>query len=179
MSTHNLWGRFHGTEAGRSLAEAVRFAIDRCARGMLDDGDALEEGSMATPPDVRVCRGVEAIRAAARDIPGWAAREDAQWIASYNARCIEKFGNGGGNFRRLYAGFLDWARGLDAALVPAEAPGLCTRAADGWTATSDALRWGLRSPTARCAPGFARLARLRSRLPTRDSSAHQASPGAH
>ena len=66
-----------------------------------------------------------------------AEREDARWVASFNARCIEKFGNGGGNFRRLYAGFLAWARALDPKLAPEETRALATRAADGWTAISE------------------------------------------
>ena len=83
--------------------------------------------------------GVAGIRRFAEALPGWGEREDARWVASFNARCIEKFGNGGGNFRRLYAGFLAWARELDPKLAPEEAPALATRAADGWTAISERL----------------------------------------
>lgn len=137
MSTHNLWGRFHGTEVGRPLVDAARIAIDRCADHML--------GASRTPSEDRlsgsmsVTTGVAAIRRLAGDIPTWAERDDAGWVASYNARCIEKFGNGGGNFRRLYAGFLAWAHDLDAALAPADAAARTTRAADGWTALSESL----------------------------------------
>jgi hypothetical protein len=107
------------------LPEAARSAIERCANRMLDEADDA--------------RGIAGIRRLAREIPSWASREDAPWVASFNSRCIEKFGNGGGNFRRLYAGFLEWARVLDPALVPAEAPALATRAADGWTGVAEAL----------------------------------------
>ena len=70
---------------------------------------------------------------------GWHRRPDVLALASFNASCIEKFGNGGGNFRRLYAGFLEWARGIDANLVTANAPTLAVDAADGWTAASTCL----------------------------------------
>jgi hypothetical protein len=122
ISTFNLWGRFHGTEVGRSLPEAARYAIARCAERMLSDGG-----------------GVDTIRRVARELPSWAARERPAWIASFNARSIEKFGNGGGNFRRLYARFLEWARELDPTLVPEAAPALAVRAADGWTSVSEGL----------------------------------------
>lgn len=122
ISTQNLWGRFHGTEVGRSLPDATRFAIARCAERMLAPGG-----------------GIDRIRRVANDLPGWPERGEPTWIASYNARCIEKFGNGGGNFRRLYASFLGWARQLDPALVPESAEALAVRAADGWTAMSGAL----------------------------------------
>ncbi|MDH3687527.1 MAG: BtrH N-terminal domain-containing protein [Myxococcales bacterium] len=122
ISTFNLWGRFHGTEVGRNLTDATRFAIARCAERMLAPGG-----------------GVDTIRRVANDVPGWPERGEPTWIASYNARCIEKFGNGGGNFRRLYASFLGWARELDPALVPESAEALAVRAADGWTAMSGAL----------------------------------------
>jgi hypothetical protein len=87
----------------------------------------------------KVALGIAGIRRLAEALPRWGERPDARWVASFNARCIEKFGNGGGNFRRLYAGFLVWARELDPALVPADAPALATRAADCWTRISERL----------------------------------------
>ena len=136
LSTHNLWGRFHGTEVGRSVADAAKLAIRECAQRML--GRRSQEGFPA-PPGAKAALGVAGIRRFAESLPAWAARADAAWVAGFNARCIEKFGNGGGNFRRLYAGFLEWARALDARLVPADTPALATRAADGWTAISGRL----------------------------------------
>ncbi|HKJ25462.1 MAG TPA: DUF4872 domain-containing protein, partial [Myxococcota bacterium] len=138
LSTHNLWGRFHGTEVGRSLRDAARLAIAECAQRMLGRLDR-GEGAFASTGPATVTLGVAGIRRFAESLPAWAEREDATWVASFNARCIEKFGNGGGNFRRLYAGFLEWARALDPKLVPAEAPALALRAADGWTAISARL----------------------------------------
>jgi hypothetical protein len=138
ISTRNLWGRFHGTELGRSLADAARLAIRECAQHML--GRHPEGASVFAPgAGANVALGVAGIRRFAEALPAWADRPDARWTASFNARCIEKFGNGGGNFRRLYAGFLTWARALDPKLVPADAAALATRAADGWTAISERL----------------------------------------
>ena len=137
LSTRNLWGRFHATQPGRDLDAAIRIAIDRCARRMLGASD--EAGPSGSEFPGRSVTGVAGIRALAQDLPSWAEREDARWLASYNARAIEKFGNGGGNFRRLYAGFLAWARERDAALVPATAAADATRAADAWTALSETL----------------------------------------
>jgi hypothetical protein len=138
ISTRNLWGKFHGTEVGRSLPDAARLAIRECAQRMLGAGregfGGFAEGSAS-----RVALGVAGIRHFAEALPGWGEREDARQVASFNARCIEKFGNGGGNFRRLYAGFLAWARELDPKLAPEDAPALATRAADGWTAISERL----------------------------------------
>lgn len=136
LSTHNLWGRFHGTDVGRSLPDAARLAIRECAQRMLGRG---VQAGFPIPPGSKVALGVAGIRAFAESLPAWAARADAAWVAGFNARCIEKFGNGGGNFRRLYASFLAWAQALDAKLVPADAPALATRAADGWTAISERL----------------------------------------
>jgi hypothetical protein len=139
ISTHNLWGRFHGTDVGNSLEDATRSAIARCATRMLGRDSENREAKLDFGEGAGVSTGVDAIRRLARELPGWASREDAQWVASFNSRCIEKFGNGGGNFRRLYAGFLAWARDLDPKLVPEEAPALCVKAADGWTAISASL----------------------------------------
>ncbi|MFT4569443.1 MAG: hypothetical protein ACI8TX_000661 [Hyphomicrobiaceae bacterium] len=137
MSTHNLWGRFHSTKPERSLSEASRFAIDRTVRRMLSDSSA-DLGSLAGA-DTRVVTGVAGTRAFANEVRTWGEREDRAWLASYNARCIEKFGNGGGNFRRMYAGFLEWTRTMDPSLVPDGAAQLAVQAADGWTAVADIL----------------------------------------
>ena len=138
LSTFNLWGRFFGTEVGRSLPDAARLAIRECAQRML--GLRSDGSSVAAPGAVAAAApGVASIRHFAEALPRWAERDDARRLASFNARCIEKFGNGGGQFRRLYAGFLAWARGLDPGLVPAEAPLLAERAADGWTAIAACL----------------------------------------
>jgi len=142
LSTQNLWGSFHGTDVGRELVPAARAAIAECARAMLgtsEEGAATDVLQPVGPGEVESTKGVAGTRAFAEDVAGWAGRDDASWIASFNASCIEKFGNGGGNFRRLYAGFLEWARGLDSALVPDAAPGLAVEAADAWTATATAL----------------------------------------
>jgi hypothetical protein len=143
LSTQNLWGRFQDTAIGRPLRDAAERAIARCARSMLGRpepaGGSAEATAGLRTSQARVVEGVEGIRAFATDLPGLRERDDARWIASFNASCIEKFGNGGGNFRRLYAGFLTWARALDARLVPEPAPQLATHAADAWTATSNAL----------------------------------------
>jgi hypothetical protein len=138
ISTFNLWGRFHGTTMERSLPEAARWAIDLCARRMLGEEPSGIE-ARASGQGALAVTGVAGIRRLADELPGWASRDDAPWLASYNARCIEKFGNGGGNFRRLYAGFLTWARELDEGLLPEQAPELARRAGDGWTALSVTL----------------------------------------
>lgn len=138
LSTFNLWGRFHATDVGRSLPDAVRIAIRECAERMLG---RRSDGSAGSGPDgfAVVEHGVAGIRRFAQALPQWAVRDDARALASFNARCIEKFGNGGGQFRRLYAGFLAWARALAPRVVPAEAPSLMERAAEGWTAIAACL----------------------------------------
>jgi len=133
VSSENLWGSFQNTHVGTDLRTAAERAIRQCARQMLEPADLPEEQRSS------VAIGLEATRKYAAALPAVHGREDAQAIASFNASCLEKFGNGGGNFRRLYAGFLSWARELDAKLVPATAPQLATDAADAWTAASAAL----------------------------------------
>jgi hypothetical protein len=145
MSTQNLWGRFHSTQMGRSVEEACRFAIDRCSRRMLGTSEA-NLGDLQMGAETKATSGVAGIRRLSREIPGWAERDDAAWIASYNSRCVEKFGNGGGNFRRMYGRFLEWARGLDTSLAPADTPLLASRAADGWTTLSVTLAAAAKDP---------------------------------
>lgn len=133
MSTQNLWGRFHDTAVGSDLRDAAAGALRQCALGMLSPpkiSDAQQSMGLL---------GMDATRAFAESMPEIAKRPDACAIASFNASCLEKFGNGGGNFRRLYADFLFWARTLDPKLVHESAPALAVEAADSWTAASTSL----------------------------------------
>ncbi|MCG8590329.1 MAG: BtrH N-terminal domain-containing protein [Proteobacteria bacterium] len=134
MSTQNLWGRFGDGAVQNDLIAACRHAIGLCARRMLG-----EEKSGDFDGASSAVSGVDGIRALAAAIPTWRESDDASSLARYNASCIEKFGNGGGNFRRLYAGFLTWARERDATRVPADAASLAWQAADAWTGLSQRL----------------------------------------
>ena len=133
MSDRNRWGRFHDTDVGNDLRTAAETAIRACAASMLGESES------SSFPGAKL--GVEGTRAYGDALPSVAALANAEATASFNAPLLEKFGNGGGNFRRLYAGFLAWARALDEKLVPESAPALCVAAADEWTAAStDILR---------------------------------------
>lgn len=135
ISTQNLWGRFDGQGEIEDLRAASRVAIAKCAKRMIGEEKHSTFGSDADSAlsGEGPVHGVAAIRDLAKEIPSWADGEAGRGLASYNASAIEKFGNGGGNFRRLYAGFLSWAREQDPEAVPAEAADLSTQAADGWT----------------------------------------------
>ena len=141
MSDQNRWGRFHDTNVGNALRDAAESAIRQCAQDMLDPSETESAARAAG-----AVLGIGANRAYAEALPTLADHDDALAIASFNAPCIEKFGNGGGNFRRLYAGFLEWARDLDPKLVPAGAPARCTESADAWTAASAALFLATEAP---------------------------------
>ncbi len=131
------------------LTTACRIAVGTCARRML--GEESPQPSVLTGSGAsRATSGIAGIERLAEELPGWGERDDAVELASFNASCIEKFGNGGGNFRRLYAGFLRWAHELDPERVPAEAADLAVGSADKWTALAHMLwassegadRWG-------------------------------------
>lgn len=138
MSTRNLWGKFHSTKPTRTLTEAAKVAIERSVSRMIGDKGS-DFGALSTGSETNVVSGVAGTMAFAEQLAEWQGREDAKWLASYNSRCIEKFGNGGGNFRRMYAAFLGWAHDLDQDLVPADAIETCIDAADTWTTLAATL----------------------------------------
>jgi hypothetical protein len=141
ISTYNMWGRFRGREVKNDLTAAGRIAVGRCARRMLGEASEREAaGSFAS--ESQATSGIAGIERFARELPGWGERPDALELASFNGSCIEKFGNGGGNFRRLYAGFLDWLHKRDPQSVPAGAAALTRVAADHWTALANTL-WSI------------------------------------
>jgi hypothetical protein len=63
----------------------------------------------------------------------------AKEIARYASACIESFGTGGGNFRHMYARFLDRGRQLVPNVVDAGAPELAAASSKLWTALSAQL----------------------------------------
>jgi hypothetical protein len=140
FSTYNLWGRFEDTAIRHSLEEACARAIDKAARRML--GRAAAEEPALPDPAMRVTQGLAALEVFAKRLEDWPDREDCEGLASYNSQCLEKWGNGGGNFRNLYAAFLREARELAPDLVDAEAPLLAGLASQQWTILSSNL-WEL------------------------------------
>jgi hypothetical protein len=140
FSTYNLWGKFENTAVGRSLEEACARAIDRAARRMLGRADA--ERPALPDPAMRVSQGLAGLEAFAKQLEDWPDRDDCEGLASYTSQCLEKWGNGGGNFRNLYAAFLGEVREFAPTLVDAEAPLLASRASQQWTVLSSHL-WEL------------------------------------
>ncbi len=107
-----------GSELG-DLAGAIPAAIARAAAEMLE-------------PSFGGYQGIPALRRLADELSGWPdATDDWQWCARFNYQVIERRGTGGGNFRRMYARFLEEAERPEAALAEA--------CAERWTELADAL----------------------------------------
>jgi Butirosin biosynthesis protein H, N-terminal/Domain of unknown function (DUF4872) len=89
------------------LAHAPR-AIERAAGQMLE-------------PPLGDYEGLPALRRFAAEVGSWPeAAEDWQWCARFLYQVIERRGTGGGNFRRMYARFLEEA-GYEESALAAEA----------------------------------------------------------
>jgi hypothetical protein len=108
ISCENRYGDFEGElKLGLPLDEAIRIALRRNARGMLE-------------PDADGPAGIPGLRALARDFADWANAEDWSWAARFGYQVVVKRGAGGSFFRSLYGDFLREA----APLVPEIAPAL-------------------------------------------------------
>jgi hypothetical protein len=83
-----------GAEPLPDLRSAAPRAVARAARQMID-------------PPLGEYEGLPALRRFAAEVAHWPREiDDWQWCARFNYQVIERRGTGGGNFRRLYAGFL-------------------------------------------------------------------------
>jgi Butirosin biosynthesis protein H, N-terminal/Domain of unknown function (DUF4872) len=101
------------------LAHAPK-AIERAASQMLE-------------PPLGEYEGLPALRRFAAEVGDWpAAAEDWQWCARFLYQVIERRGTGGGNFRKMYARFLEEAGYEEAALA--------REASDDWTSVALAAR---------------------------------------
>jgi len=141
ISTYNAWGKFHDTAVKRSMAEAFTYAIRRSAARMLGHDRSQEQlvKLAAGKGKIQVAAGLAGIVELQRQVASWADRPDAEKIARYAADCIEKYGTGGGNFRTLYANFLQEARALVPDVVHDVAVELAVNASVGWTKLSTYL----------------------------------------
>lgn len=140
LSTHNLWGRFHSTSASRSLPDAYMLALRRSVRRMLgDDRSQVQTVRAVSDRGTRVEGGLAGLVMLEAALPTWADRDDVVRVASYNSRCIEKFGNGGGHFRPLYASFLESAQAMLGDCVPQESATLARLSGELWSEVARVL----------------------------------------
>jgi Butirosin biosynthesis protein H, N-terminal/Domain of unknown function (DUF4872) len=124
------WLEVDAPPAERPIEEAVRDALRRQAREFLLDVDGLA--------------GISALERFAAELAEWPSRAageaDRSWCFRYAYQVIEKRGTGGGNFRALYAAFLEEAEGKVPGLA---ALGLSPRMralAGAWTRLAGMLR---------------------------------------
>jgi hypothetical protein len=100
-------------------------------RGAAPDAVERAAGQMLEP-ELGDYQGLPALRRFAAEVGSWPeAAEDWQWCARFNYQVIERRGTGGGNFRLMYARFLEEA-GYEESALAAEA-------AERWTALAEAL----------------------------------------
>ena len=84
--------------------------------------------------------GICGLSRLASRLPSFLRRPNARELARYAGACIESFGTGGGNFRLMYAAFLEEAREKRYAPVVAEDVSGIRESARDWTDLSSCLR---------------------------------------
>jgi hypothetical protein len=105
-----------GAELG-DLTAAAPAAIGRAAKEMLE-------------PTMGEFQGLPALQRLVDEVGDWPeTTDDAQWCARFLYQVIERRGTGGGNFRRMYAGFLEEG-GYEQSAMAAEAAARWTTLAE-------------------------------------------------
>jgi hypothetical protein len=134
ISTHNLWGKFHGTSVARSVPDAVVHALKKSAGRMLGTDTSQRDilRMLNRLESTEISSGLAALRTWYDTLPGWRDRADARGLATYSSNTIEKYGTGGANFRILYAGFLRRAHEVVPEIVSDRVVGLMERSAESW-----------------------------------------------
>jgi hypothetical protein len=140
ITTYNLWGKFFDTEPQHTIEQAAVSALTKSAQRMTGrDTSQADLLKTVTDRDATIITGMNGLSEFAKDLNLWHERQDAATVASYAAQAIEKFGTGGGNFRKMFAGFMSWAANI---MPDKVAPGLVTLAyqsADQWSDLSRIL----------------------------------------
>jgi hypothetical protein len=126
----NPWLEVEAPGVVRPLGEAAAEALRRQAREFLLDVDGAA--------------GISALERFAAELPGWptraASEADRVWCFRYASQVIEKRGTGGGNFRALYARFLEEAEALIPGLAAGRLSAPMRSIAVGWTRLAGMLR---------------------------------------
>jgi len=147
ITTFNLWGKFFDTIVKKSFEQAACYAIKTCVSRMKGkDTSQADLIKSVTGDNAVVVTGIEGLSAFADDLARWHKRDDAAQLASYNAQCIEKFGTGGGNFRNLYTGFLEWASDRVPDIVNTRHVELARESAENWSKLAELLQTASEHP---------------------------------
>ena len=124
------WLEVDAPPATRPIEEAVRDALRRQAREFLLDVDGAA--------------GISALERFAAELQEWPSRAageaDRAWCFRYGHQVIEKRGTGGGNFRALYAAFLEEAEGRVPALGALRLSARMRALAEAWTRLAEMMR---------------------------------------
>lgn len=141
ISTYNLWGKFHDTNPKRSIEEACRTAIRRTVARNMEQDDSQSQIIRSMAPNIEVTSGLLGIERFARTFEQGPrqSRGDLAFWAYYTARCIEDFGTGGGQFRLMFATFLEWVRERIPQSVESKAVDQASASGAQWTQLSQAL----------------------------------------
>ena len=170
ISTFNLWGKFFDPSVTHTMEDAVMTALLKTGNRMT--GKDLSQAELLTSVTggrTSVVTGIDGLRAFAEDLVRWHEREDAGLLATYASQCIEKFGSGGGNFRRLYTGFLDWACTIVPDRIDRHHVDLSNASADHWTRLAGLLDTASKQPEVNdawtaCADRVAQIIDIESEL---------------
>jgi hypothetical protein len=129
--------------------------------------DALRRQAREFLLDVDGVAGISALERFAAELPEWPARvaseADRAWSFRFAAQVIEKRGTGGGNFRALYARFLEEAEARIPGLIPGRLSGPMRSLAAGWTRLAGMLRTLSDTPGALVSPEVAEQVRTLAR----------------
>lgn len=147
------WLEIDAPERPRPLPDAVRDALRRQARDVLIDVDGSG--------------GVSALERFAAELPDWPARAaseaDRSWCFRFGYQTIERRGTGGGNFRALYARFLEEIEAAIPGLSPLGLSARMRAIAAGWSRLAEAMREISEVPSGTVPPAVAELARTIAR----------------
>ncbi len=140
-SSYNLWGKFHGTRVNKSIEEALLTALAKASQRMLGNDNFTQcYMKMATAShDAQIATGVQGLELFYQEFMGWREIHNRTQILGYSSNCIERFGNGGGNFRRLYAEFLQSSKSLLPDIIDDDMIQQSLNSAEAWTNLSQSL----------------------------------------
>jgi len=141
ISTYNLWGKFHNTDVKRTMREACLYAINRTVQRMLGFDTSPKKLLRAFTGNypVSIATGIEGIGKFHEDFISWRNEIDWKTIVKYTSNCFERYGTGGGNFRKMYAGFLESAQQHIPEVVDEHSIAMTRQLASEWTLLSEQL----------------------------------------
>lgn len=140
LSTFNMWGKFHSNQITNSLEEMHHSALTKMVAQMQGDSSENSDLSLLLPESCTFLTGLKGMKELTNTFSDWRDCDDWESIIKFTANAVEKYGSGGGNFRKMYCTYLKSAQKSVPKIVDDHSIELIGKSASIWKGFADEIQ---------------------------------------